>query len=135
MTDQQPLIHVAGLERSFGPTRAIADIAFDLNPGDILGFLGPNGAGKSTTMRILTGNLAPTRGTVTIHGFDILGEPQRAKARIGYLPETPPVYTELTVDEYLRYAARLNGVSRANVAEAMRVAKTRCGIADVGARL
>ena len=135
MADQQPLIQVTDLERRFGPIQALTDVHFELSPGDILGFLGPNGAGKSTTMRILTGNLAPTRGSVTIAGLDLLADPQPAKARIGYLPEVPPVYTELTVDEYLRYCARLHGVSRTDVAAAMRTAKERCGINDVGGRL
>ncbi|HKJ88853.1 MAG TPA: ATP-binding cassette domain-containing protein, partial [Gammaproteobacteria bacterium] len=127
MNDSNALIHVSDLHRRYGSIEAVAGISFDLQPGEILGFLGPNGAGKSTTMRMITGNLAPTAGTIRVQGIDLLDEPQRAKARLGFLPEYPPVYRELTVDEYLRYCARLNGIDRGGVEAAVRAAKERCG--------
>ena len=89
---------------------------FRLGKGDVLGFLGPNGAGKTTTMQLITGNLAPSAGRLEVHGIDLLDEPKRAKREIGYLPEQPPVYRELTVEEYLRYCARLNRIARATSA-------------------
>jgi len=135
MSNDQPLIRVSDLERRFGDTRAVAGISFDLRPGDVLGFLGPNGAGKSTTMRMLTGNLAPTGGAVAIQGIDLLDNPREAKARIGYLPEYPPVYRELTVDEHLHYCARLRGIRRRDAAAAVRAARSRTGLETMGGRL
>ena len=132
---ETPLVQVEHLDRRFGQTRAVTDVSFELSQGDVLGFLGPNGAGKSTTMRILTGNLAPSAGRIRISGIDLLDCPREAKARIGYLPEYPPVYAELTVDEFLRYLARLNGISRAKAPGAVRAAKERCGLEAVGGRL
>lgn len=129
------LIRVEGLSRYYGPLRAVDDISFELKRGEVLGFLGPNGAGKTTTMQILSGNLAPSAGRVTINGFDILDEPKRAKAELGYLAEQPPLYRELTVDEYLRFCARLNRIPRAALGEAVDRAKQRCGLSTVGARL
>lgn len=131
----QALIQVEHLYRYYGEIRAVEDLSFDLNKGDVLGFLGPNGAGKSTTMQVISGNLAPTAGQVTVNGVDLLDEPKRAKAGIGYLPEQPPLYRELTVDEYLRYCARLNRIPRARVAQAVLNAKARCGLEQMGRRL
>jgi len=102
------LITVNNLVRYYGSHRAVDDISFTLKTGDILGFLGPNGAGKSTTMQILSGNLAPHEGEIHINGIDLLDSPSQAKAEIGYLPEQPPLYKEMTVDEYLAYCARLS---------------------------
>ncbi|MGD2056830.1 MAG: ATP-binding cassette domain-containing protein, partial [Gammaproteobacteria bacterium] len=99
------LVHVEHLYRYYGHNLAVEDVGFELAKGEVLGFLGPNGAGKSTTMQVISGNLAPTTGQVSIHGIDLLDCPKRAKREIGYLPEQPPVYRELTVDEYLRYCA------------------------------
>src|SRR5690606_16155582 len=103
--------------------------------GEVLGFLGPNGAGKSTTMQVITGNLAPSVGRVAINGIDILEQPKAAKAALGYLPEQPPVYREFTVDEYLRFCARIHGVARSQVSAAVTRAKERCGLEQVGRRL
>jgi ABC-2 type transport system ATP-binding protein len=101
----------------------------------VLGLLGPNGAGKSTTMQMITGNLAPSAGRIRIDGIDLLDDPKRAKAGIGYLPEQPPVYLDFTVDEYLAYCARLHRIGRAGRAAASARAKQRCGLEDTGRRL
>jgi len=106
-----------------------------LRRGEVLGLLGPNGAGKTTTMQMLTGNLAPSTGSISICDIDMLARPTAAKARIGYLPEVPPLYKELTVNEYLRFAARLHRVARGKTTEALARARRRCGIEDVGDRL
>src|SRR5262245_27747786 len=103
-------ISAQGLSRRFGNHIAVNDISLELKRGEVLGFLGPNGAGKTTTMQMLTGNLAPSAGAVRICGIDLFDEPRAAKARIGYLPEVPPLYRELTVDEYLTLAAKLHRV-------------------------
>lgn len=128
-------ISARGLCRNFGTHAAVREINLELKRGEVLGFLGPNGAGKTTTMRMLTGNLAPSAGSVTICGIDLLDKPRDAKARIGYLPETPPLYRELTVDEYLRFAAKLHRVSNASIGCALDQAKQRCGLSDTGKRL
>ncbi|RMG29739.1 MAG: ATP-binding cassette domain-containing protein [Gammaproteobacteria bacterium] len=129
------LIRADGLVRHYGPHLAVDRVSFTLERGDILGFLGPNGAGKSTTMRMLTGTLAPHAGRIEIDGIDLLERPLEARARIGYLPEQPPLYRELTVDEYLTYCARLHRIPRPRVREAVAVARERCGLADAGGRL
>lgn len=128
-------LHATGLTRSFGNHVAVNGIHLELRRGEVLGLLGPNGAGKSTTMQMLTGNLAPTCGTIRICGIDLLEQPVAAKARIGYLPEVPPLYREFTVDEYLAFAAKLRRVPRARRARAVAEAKRRCGLAEVGGRL
>src|SRR6478735_7470220 len=112
-------VSAQGLSRKFGAHTAVGDVSVVLKRGEILGFLGPNGAGKTTTMQMLTGNLAPSTGGVEICGVDLLADPTAAKARIGYLPEVPPLYKELTVDEYLRFAARLHRVARGKTTEAL----------------
>lgn len=114
---------------------AVDGISFEVHRGEVLGFLGPNGAGKSTTMRMITGNLAPNHGRITINGIDILDQPKRAKTHIGFLPEQPPLYRELSVDEYLQFCARLNRIPRQQQAAAVNTAKQRCGLTDVGTRL
>ena len=129
------LVHVEHLTRYYSLTRAVSDVSFDLAKGDVLGFLGPNGAGKSSTMQMITGNLAPNAGQICIAGIDLLDQPKRAKQAIGYLPEQPPVYRELTVDEYLLYCARLNRIPRGKTGAAIATAKERCGLTDVGRRL
>ena len=129
------LIQVENLSRYYGSRAAVDDISFELHRGEVLGFLGPNGAGKSTTMQVISGNLAPSEGRVVINGIDILDQPRQAKAVLGFLPEQPPLYPELTVDEYLRYCARLNRIPRSRISQAMQSAKEHCGLAEVGARL
>ena len=128
-------ITARGLTRRFGVHVAVNDIALELKRGEVLGLLGPNGAGKTTTMQMLTGNLAPSRGTVHICGIDLQEDPVAAKARVGYLPEVPPLYRELTVDEYLVLAAKLHRVPRARRADAVGAVRQRCGLASVGGKL
>ncbi len=129
------LVRVEQLYRYYGGTCAVRDVSFELARGEVLGFLGPNGAGKSTTMQIVSGNLAPSAGRVYINGVDLLDAPKQAKRQLGYLPELPPLYRELTVDEFLAYCARLNRIARARVRDAVATAKERCGLTEVGMRL
>lgn len=133
--NMQPVIDVNNLRRNFGQHIAVHDVNLKLVRGDILGFLGPNGAGKSTTMRMLTGNLAPSSGNIKICGIDLLQNPLEAKRYIGYLPEIPPLYKELTVDEYLQFAARLHGLSTVATKNALDEVKQQCELNDVGKRL
>jgi ABC-2 type transport system ATP-binding protein len=133
--ENEILIEAKGLSRRYGPTVAVAGLDLTLRKGEILGLLGPNGAGKTTTMKMLAGCLAPTAGSVKINGVDLREEPKAAKQHLGYLPEQPPVYPELTVDEYLTYCAGLHGIGRANRDGAVASAKKDCGLADVGKRL
>jgi len=129
------LISVEHLYRRYAGLVAVRDVSFELRRGEVLGFLGPNGAGKTTTMQIITGNLAPTSGRILINGLDLLDRPRQAKGEIGYLPEQPPLYRELTVDEYLRFCARLNRLRRDTITAAVDRAKQRCGLEQVGRRL
>jgi ABC-2 type transport system ATP-binding protein len=128
-------VEASALTRVYGGNAVVREVSFTLSKGEVLGFLGPNGAGKSTTMKMLTGNLAPTSGSVKICGIDIIDQPKEAKALIGYLPETPPLYKELTVDEMLTLAARLHGVARSGVRKAVQTVKERCGLTEMGRRL
>lgn len=105
------MIEVNGVTKYFGNFPAITDISFSVEKGEIVGFLGPNGAGKSTTMKVITGFLPPTGGTATVAGFDVVNESLEARRHIGYLPETVPLYTEMTIREYLGYMGRLRGMS------------------------
>ena len=132
---KEMLVHVEHLTRYYGHTLAVDDVSFDLAKGDVLGFLGPNGAGKTTTMQVITGNLAPSAGRISVHGIDLLDEPKRAKREIGYLPEQPPVYRELTVEEYLHYCAKLHRIARGLIDKAISTAMERCGLNEVSHRL
>ena len=123
------------LSRRYGSRSAVHNIGFELRQGEVLGLLGPNGAGKTTTLQMLAGCLAPSTGSVEICGINLMEQPRAAKALLGYLPETPPLYKELTVDEYLRLAARLHRVPKNEIAEAIVKAKQRCGLSEVGKRL
>ena len=116
------MIDVQGLTKRYGRTTAVEDLHFSVRKGEILGFLGPNGAGKTTTMRVLTGFLPPTLGKVTVAGYDVMQEPLEVKRRTGYLPETPPLYTDMRVDEMLAFAGRIKGVSRRELRQ--RIAET-----------
>ncbi|MFK7931780.1 MAG: ABC transporter ATP-binding protein [Myxococcota bacterium] len=104
------MIEVEGLTRSYGPTLAVADLAFQIEAGQVVGLLGKNGAGKTTTMRMLSGTLSPSGGSARVAGFDLEKEPKKAKALIGYLPEVPPLYTDMTARGFLTFAAHLRGV-------------------------
>ena len=119
-----PLLDVVNLERRDGPRIRIAGLSLRVERGDVVGLLGLNGAGKSTTLSAIAGVLAATRGTIRIDGLDLARDPGRAKARLGFLPEQPPLYPELTVDEYLRFVARLR---RVTAADAMSRPTSRCG--------
>jgi len=129
------LLSAQSLSRSFGNHLAVNNISFEVCQGEVLGFLGPNGAGKSTTMKMLTGNLAPDQGEIMINGFDLFDQAQQAKAQIGYLPEQPPLYKELTVKEFLRFCAQINRIPSANISTALDSAIERCGLTDVTQRL
>jgi ABC-2 type transport system ATP-binding protein len=128
-------VSAQALSRSYGNNRAVREVSLHLRRGEVLGLLGPNGAGKTTTMQMLTGNLAPTSGEISICGIDLMDEPTQAKSRIGYLPEVPPLYRELKVNEYLRLAARLHKLKKSLLADAVQRAKSRCGLGDMGDRL
>ena len=129
------LVQVEHISRFYGPNAAVSQVSFEVQRGEVLGFLGPNGAGKSTTMQMITGNLAPSAGQIRICGIDLLDQPRAAKAEIGYLPEQPPLYRDFTVDEYLIFCARINGISRDKIKTALTRAKERCGLTEVSQRL
>jgi len=133
--EQNQTVRATALTRQFGERIAVNQVSFSLNRGEVLGFLGPNGAGKTTTMQMLTGNLAPSAGQVEICGIDMIERPTEAKGRIGYLPETPPLYRDLTVNEFLQLAGRLHKVPKKALPGAVDTARQRCGLADVGQRL
>ena len=129
------LIEDEHLYRYYGSHCAVNDGSFSLAKGQVLGFLGPNGAGKTTTMQMFCGNLAPSAGQITINGYDLLDYPKSAKRHLGYLPDTPPLYRELTVDEFLRYCAQLHKIPRSNIDKAIATSIDRCGLDDVSHRL
>jgi len=129
------LISVKNLTRHYGGFCAVDDISFELATGDILGFLGPNGAGKSSTMQMLAGNLAPTFGEIRINDVDLLESPKLAKASLGYLPENPPLYKEMTVIEYLQFCARLHNITKSQLTSVCDSTIERCGLGEVRKRL
>src|ERR1700691_3866875 len=104
------MIEISQLTKRYGTLSAVKNLNFSVKKGEIVGFLGPNGAGKTTTMKIITGFMAPTSGSVKVADFDVFENPIEVKKRIGYLPETPPVYTDMLVKDYLIYVARLKGM-------------------------
>jgi ABC-2 type transport system ATP-binding protein len=129
------LIEAENLSRYYAKRCVVNDVSFTLAKGEVLGFLGPNGAGKTTTMQMLCGNLAPSTGQIKINGFDVLKKPQQAKQCLGYLPDTPPLYKELTVNEFLHYCAKLHRLPYRAISKAVNVAKERCGLNHVAERL
>ncbi|NCO75927.1 MAG: ABC transporter ATP-binding protein [Cyanobacteria bacterium] len=124
------MIEVENLSKIYGATQAIKDISFSVEKGTILGFLGANGAGKTTTMRILSGYIPATTGKVTIAGFEVHENPMAVRERIGYLPENPPLYTDMTVREYLSFVTKIKGVSRTQRGEKIKKALQCCQIED-----
>lgn len=129
------LIDVQGISRYFDHLCAVDNISFRVKKGEVVGFLGPNGAGKTTTMNLITGNLAPSAGSITIAGHDLLDDPKAAKGAIGYLPEQPPLYREFTVNEYLDFCAALNRLPRNKQRSARDAAKEKTGLTEVAHRL
>ncbi|HVN80839.1 MAG TPA: ABC transporter ATP-binding protein [Terriglobia bacterium] len=122
------MIEVDHLTKRYGTVKAVDNINFRVEKGEILGFLGPNGAGKTTTMRVLTGFLPATEGTARVCGFDVFDKPLEVKRRIGYLPENPPVYTEMSVDSYLDFVAKIKGVGPAERKKRIHEVKDRVSI-------
>ena len=125
------MIEVQHLTKRYGPLTAVSDVSFRVERGEIVGFLGPNGAGKTTTMRVLTGYMPPTEGKAIVAGYDVLEQPLEAKRRTGYLPETPPLYPEMTVVDYLTFVARIKGVPRGEVKSRVGSAMERTRVTDV----
>src|ERR1700683_1628736 len=129
------MITVKELTKKYARNTAVDHISFEIQKGQIVGFLGPNGAGKTTTMRMLTCFLPPTAGTATVAGFDVLEEPMEVKKRIGYLPETPPLYPEMRTAEYLGFVGSLKGLSGAELSKRVEYVLDRCAVADVRDKL
>jgi ABC-2 type transport system ATP-binding protein len=129
------MIQVEGLTKRYARNVAVDHVSFSVEKGQIVGFLGPNGAGKTTTMRMLTCFMPPTEGTATIAGFDVIKQPLEVKKRIGYLPETPPVYPDMEVGEYLQFVARIKGVAEKDVLARSQEVAARCFVKDVWGKL
>ena len=132
--ENEILIEARHLSRRYGPTLAVADLSLTLRQGEILGLLGPNGAGKTTTMKMLAGCLAPSAGEVRIKGESLREDPKASKRHLGYLPEQPPLYPELSVNEYLEFCAGLHGIPRGERAAAVAQARGACGLNEVAGR-
>ncbi len=124
------MIEVEHLGKTYGSTPAIRDVTFEAQPGEILGFLGPNGAGKTTTMRILSGYLPASEGTARIAGYDVHTDSMAVRQRIGYLPESPPLYPQMTVEGYLNFVAKIKGVPAGMRPQRAQIAMERCGLID-----
>ena len=129
------VIQIENLVKKYGANVAVDGLNLEIEGGKVYGFLGPNGAGKSTTMNIITGYIGATSGTVKVNGFDILKESKQAKASVGYLPEQPPLYNEMTVEEYLKFVAELKGIAKKDRAAAIETAVEKTGIKEVFGRL
>ena len=129
------MIQVQNLTKRYGPRTAIDDLNFEVSRGEIVGFLGPNGAGKSTTMKILTAFMPASEGTAKVAGFDVFESPLEVKRNIGFLPETPPVYTEMSVEDYLSFATRLHGIESSRIQACVDTAIEKTGLGDVRRRL
>ena len=129
------MIEVQHLTKRYGPVTAVDDVSFRVERGEIFGFLGPNGAGKTTTMRILTGYMPATDGKAIVAGFDIFDQPVEAKRRIGYLPETPPLYPDMTVAEYLSFVAKIKGVPSGDRKARIKQVMERTWVAEMSGRM
>src|SRR3989338_7206472 len=125
------MIAVKNLTKNYGANKALDNVSFEVRTGEVVGFLGPNGAGKSTTMKIITGFLAPTSGTVTVDGIDIQDDPMAVRAKIGYLPETVPLYMDMKVYEYLDFVAAARGIAKEKRKGAIKHMVDACGLATV----
>ncbi len=128
------MIEVEHLTKRYGPVTAVQDVTFQVHKGEILGFLGPNGAGKTTTMRVLTGYMPATEGRVAVAGHDVFEHPVEAKRRTGYLPETPPLYPDMTVREYLQFVAKIKGVPAGERKARVEKVMARTWVADMAGR-
>jgi ABC-2 type transport system ATP-binding protein len=128
------VIEVQHLTKRYGPTTAVSDVSFRVERGEILGFLGPNGAGKTTTMRVITGYMPPSEGSAIVAGYDVSRQPIEAKRRTGYLPETPPLYPDMTVRDYLAFVAAIKGVPRRERQSRVHAVMGRTGVADMANR-
>jgi ABC-2 type transport system ATP-binding protein len=128
------VIEVQNLTKRYGPVTAVNDISFRVEPGEILGFLGPNGAGKTTTMRVITGYIPASEGKVAVAGYDVFDKPLEAKRRTGYLPETPPLYPDMTVREYLTFVAKIKGVPRRETASRVDDSMKKTRVVDMAGR-
>ena len=135
LMSNQALIQASGLNRFYGKYHAVNDFNLTLHKGEVLGLLGPNGAGKSTTMQMLTGNISPSAGEIKINGIDLLENPQQAKKSIGYLPEQPPIYRDMTSNEFLSYCAALHDIPKSKRQAVKSLAIERCGLGDVADKL
>src|SRR5882762_8053775 len=133
--DNRTMIEVVNLTKRYAGKTALADISFSVARGEIVGLLGPNGAGKSTTMRILACYLPATSGTVRVAGMDVFRQSDQVRRRIGYMPENNPLHFDLRVREYLKFRARLKGLSRRHSRERVDVVMEQCGLADVSRRI
>ncbi len=129
------MIDVKGLTRYYGEKRAISDVTFHVNKGEVLGLLGPNAAGKTTTMRILTCYMPPTSGTATVGGYDIFEQSLEVRKITGYLPENPPLYTDMTVEDYLTFVSKIKGVPRDKVKKEVDTVVEKANIGDVRKRI
>jgi ABC-2 type transport system ATP-binding protein len=129
------MIEATNLSKRYGDFVAVDDVSFQIERGEVVGFLGPNGAGKTTTMRMLTGFLPPTEGSARIQGHDIFSDPLEARRAVGYLPESPPLYPEMTVTSYVDYVARIKDVPRRERRTRVERALERCGLAEVSKRV
>jgi ABC-2 type transport system ATP-binding protein len=128
------MIEVQNLTKRYGPVTAVDNVTFRAEPGEILGFLGPNGAGKTTTMRVITGYIPATDGKVVVAGHDVFEQPIEAKRKIGYLPETPPLYPEMRIREYLLFVARIKGVPRREIGSRVEEVMKRTRVTDMATR-
>lgn len=129
------MIKVEGVTKRYARFKAVDNVSFEVAKGQIVGFLGPNGAGKTTTMRVLTCFLPPSEGKASVAGFDVLEQPMEVKKRIGYLPETPPLYPDMEVGEYLQFVGKLKGLGGADLAKRISEVAEKCNVADVRTKL
>jgi ABC-2 type transport system ATP-binding protein len=133
--NEQTLIKVHNVSRYYDKLCAVDQLSFEVKRGEVVGLLGPNGAGKSTTLKMLSGNLAPSNGEIIVNQYDLFDQPKQAKKELGYLPDIPPLYSEFTVKEYLAFCAQLNRISKPMQASAIQSAMERCGLISVANKL